>query len=929
MLVETAKTITRSSRPRVLGRRRWLGVVLGAVLVFAVGGALLTVGAGGPREAFIRFGDLFPAAKEMLGLGAYSGKISTLKGYGRDVSQILDRLRDLPKAYSAEPSVPTLILDIKFKNLKKLHDKRAAALAQGFLVKAPDDFVAARVRVGGKSHRVKIRLKGDLPDHYNTEKWSLRVAVKRGGHIFGMRRFSLQAPKTRQYHGQPLYLDFMRRFGVLAPRYRFVNLWVNGTDIGLMAMEEHFSKELLESQGRRESVILAFDESLAWERWGAWDGGHDLESFFHDYTNARVRPFQSGRVRQSEPLWADYRIAAGLLRGFVDGRLSASQVFDVERLGQYLAVAQLWASKHDIGWNNQRFYYNPITARLEPIAFDAKFAYWEPGTFEQLIEIEYPLVLRMLADAAVFDSYYRTLMKITEQILEGDLVADLAKREEALWYHLVQEFPLLEKFPLETLKRRARTLRAMSRKNLALSLDNPQARKNALSRASRPLLPPFSQLIHAYRMETGGRPVLELRNAMPDVVEVRSITWVGADGERRPAFETVSALQLPLRLPGKTLDIAAEAHLIPFIAPASKTPLKLVIETRRAGSEESVWTEAVWSVPALSARPIPAGSVSEALSQHGFLRWEASLRRLVVQPGDWVVAQDLVVPSGAGLEIANGTRLRFKPGTGLIAHGPLYLEGEKGAPVILEGSSGRWQGVVVLQAGSVSRWRHVEVRGTAGIARVGWSLTGGVTFYRSAVEMSSVRLLGHSGEDALNIVSTTFELIDVDIEETASDAFDSDFSSGRIVGGVYRRIGGTSGGDGIDVSGSTVSIEGVRFIGVSDKALSVGEGSRVEARGLRIEDAGTGAASKDGSSLVLTDSVIEGSRVAGLMAYQKKPVYGSARLAARAVTITGAETPGALVQTGSELTVDGVRIVARKLNVDRLYNTVMRKAVTR
>ena len=334
-------------------------------------------------------------------------------------------------------------------------------------------------------------------------------------------------------------------------------------------------------------------------------------------------------------------------------------------------------------------------------------------------------------------------------------------------------------------------------------------------------------------------------------------------------------------------------------------------------------------MPVLSARPIPSGSVAETLSRHKFLRWEASSRRLVARPGSWPVSGDLIVPAGTGLEIAGGTRLRFGPGSALIAHGPLFLEGAKGSPVVLEGSPDRWQGVVVLEAGSVSRWRHVVVRGTAGVARGGWSLTGGVTFYRSAVEMSSVRLLGHSGEDALNIVSSTFDLVDVDIEETASDAFDSDFSTGKITGGVYRRIGGTSGGDGIDVSGSVVTVEGVRFVGVSDKALSVGEGSRMEARGVRIEDAGTGAASKDGSSLVLIDSVIEGSRVAGLMAYQKKPVYGAARLAARGVTITGEGTPAALVQTGSELTVDGVRVAARKLNVDRLYNTVMKKAVTR
>ena len=535
----------------------------------------------------------------------------------------------------------------------------------------------------------------------------------------------------------------------------------------------------------------------------------------------------------------------------------------------------------------------------------------------------------MLADKAVFESYYKALRKITKQILDGNLLADILKQERKYWLELAGELLLLERFPLSRLKQRARMLREMNKEALTVSANNPEANADIEFRTNRPLFPPFRQLTHSYLLETEKGPVLELRNAMPGAVEVRSLAW--SDGERRLPFEAVSPLTLPLVLPAKTLDVAAPAHLIPYVAPrtnGSKAPLKLVVETRRVGSAESVHSEAVASVPVLSARPIPSGSVAETLSRHKFLRWDASSRRLVARPGTWPVSGDLIVPAGAGLEIGGGTRLRFGAGAALIAHGPLFLEGAKGSPVVLEGSPDRWQGVVVLQAGSVSRWRHVVVRGTAGVARGGWSLTGGVTFYRSRIEMASVRLLGHSGEDALNIVSSTFELVDVDIEETASDAFDSDFSTGRVVGGVYRRIGGTSGGDGIDVSGSVITVDGVRFVGVSDKALSVGEGSRMEARGVRIEDAGTGAASKDGSSLVLSDSVIEGSRVAGLMAYQKKPVYGAARLSARGVTITGAGAPAALVQTGSALTIDGVRVAARKLNVDRLYNTVMRKAVT-
>ena len=48
-----------------------------------------------------------------------------------------------------------------------------------------------------------------------------------------------------------LYFDFLRSRGVLAPRHFFVDLHVNGRRVGLTALEEHFDRELLESQQRR------------------------------------------------------------------------------------------------------------------------------------------------------------------------------------------------------------------------------------------------------------------------------------------------------------------------------------------------------------------------------------------------------------------------------------------------------------------------------------------------------------------------------------------------------------------------------------------------------------------------------------------------------------------------------------------------------
>ena len=102
------------------------------------------------------------------------------------------------------------------------------------------------IRYNNRSIKVKLRLKGDWTDHLEGKKWSFRIHVKGKDQLFGMRRFSIQHPKVRGYYSEPLFMETLRHVGVLAPRYFFINVVINGDDLGIMALEEHFSKELLE-----------------------------------------------------------------------------------------------------------------------------------------------------------------------------------------------------------------------------------------------------------------------------------------------------------------------------------------------------------------------------------------------------------------------------------------------------------------------------------------------------------------------------------------------------------------------------------------------------------------------------------------------------------------------------------------------------------
>ena len=280
--------------------------------------------------------------------------------------------------------------------------------------------------------------------------------------------------------------------------------------------------------------------------------------------------------------------------------------------------------------------------------------------------------------------------------------------------------------------------------------------------------------------------------------------------------------------------------------------------------------------PVLRTLPRPFASLKDQIVAHPFLQVNEAESTIVIPPGVHQIRTSIILPKSYQVLIMAGTTLQFAPEALMAVHGTLHAEGTPDAPVVLEGvpqadgNTGPWQGVLAMQATERSRWSHVTVRHTAGIDYAGWRLTGGVTFYRSDVTMTQVAFTDNRGEDALNIIQADFTLEDVDITRTASDGLDADFSTGITEGGTYEEIGQIGGSDGIDISGSIVTITGTHFQHVNDKAISAGEARTVIVSDIHMEDAGVGAASKDQSTLEIRNAVLRNIRFAGLMAYTKK-----------------------------------------------------------
>jgi hypothetical protein len=883
--------------------------------------------------------------------------------YSGKLAGFVKALPDAPRHYLDgllnSEEVPQLRLDVKFKHWQKILSKREEALQYGILLASKDDEVPAIITLDDRAYRAKIRLKGDFLDHLaGSRSWSLRVKSK--GHLFGMRRFSLNRLNARAYAAGPLFLEYMRREGILAPRHRLVNVTVNGADWGLMALEEHVGAELLESQGRKDGVIGGFDDSLAYAHhvtnYPGERAGNGSRGPYFNYWTAGFRAYQEAKLKRDPRTARNLALAKALMAKYQEGSLPPAAVFDLDQFARYLAATTIWGYQDAQYWENTRLYLNPYTLKFEPIAGDIEVP------LQPLRGIHMgPLLLvsGFMRDLAFREALERAIPEVTAHMLEGELFANLQRELERVEPTVHRSFPLLEDLDLSILRDNAALLArygaAFFPKNEGHypdrpSLDDVYAEHVSVRLYDRPTRQVvINNLLH--QPITIERVVASCADSVPAPGDRPTPAAGTNDHDKAQAADqlvTVNGRLTPVT--GAIANADDGIAVAPPLDPApvmiefdlatdsviDATPLgeratrleldlppsvisgacKIEVTTRRVGTDEVRTAQASEPIADVPRHPLEAtGSPGAIAAARSWLTWNPSEARFEGVPGAWSVHAPAVLP--AGLRLEAGTTLSFAPGAYLIVKGPIDIAGTPARPVVLQAQdmARPWKGIYVMAAERPSRWQSVEIRGTTALQDGYLMLTGAVTFYRSDITMADVVFAGTTAEDALNIVHAQIALERTTVRNTRSDGFDCDFCKGTIRQSVFANIGG----DALDLSGTQAVVETLDAEGVRDKVVSVGEGSDLVIRDLRARDVGTAIASKDHSRTVIEGAVMQGVRVAGLMGYVKKPAFGPAWLEATDVVFGEDVARPTLVQTGSVMVLNGRTVETTELDVETLY----------
>lgn len=812
----------------------------------------------------------------------HTGKTQILKGWA--LGLYYDKLQVVPnylKSFTINPD--HVYMDIKFEDYQRLAYKRHEALNRGALLSSPDDWVPAKMQHNGEEYEVDLRLKGDLPDHWQKEEmWSFKIKVKGEKTLFGMKRFAIQAPDTRSYLNEYVFQRLLENSGLINLRYDFITVSINGRKQPIYALEENFDKLLIENNNLREGPIFQIEagKGINSKRKRLWGS---------------VKPYQGNTIISNENLLNQFERAKTLFELFRQGQLKPSNVFDLGKLAMLFAIVDLTGHHHATHLDNLKFYYNPVSSLIEPIGYDNQLI---PPLNQQGLQGESVLVElgnlpineprpgwyeALFSDIEFYENYIQALEKISEKDYLDKFFKkidiDLKKKTRILnksypWYRFMGKSTLYDN-------------QVYIRNKLSPSSEILHIHYNGFSYHDRSLSLQYLNL-HTLPIKITGI-------TLNDSIVIKSESIILLRSTINP-----DVVQGNFILPKKTNLVLQELD-------------KIKVHYKIVGSDKEQ-----------EGHIIPWAYLKDDLRNHGltiknsnvedfdFIEKGIKENELFIKVGEWEICQNVILPKDYIILVFAGTTLNLLDSSIILSYSPIQMSGTNEKPIIITSSDSTGQGIIVINAKDVSLMDNVHFTNLSNLSQQGWNLTGAVTFYRSSVKITNCQFTNMRSEDALNVIGTDYRIKNTTFLNNLGDALDCDYTFGDI--SKTRFI--NSSNDAIDISGSILYLNNIVIDRTGDKAISAGEKSQVNGVDISITNAELGIASKDMSIFNIKEVAIESTKV-GLLAFQKKPEYGSAKIIINNYKASNVNVPY-LVEKNSELIIEGISIVSEEENIKNM-----------
>jgi len=808
-----------------------------------------------PFRPFAWFGDLSDPARRRKIFGAILvfGAVAAVLGgalvlTGND-SGFMGRIKRLtaskpymlPFNYLLGMTSKPAHMDIHIKDMdfKKLAYGRAVAMEEFYLSSKDRKEVPCLIGYNGDIVKADIRLKGNIPDHWRGDRWSFRIKLK-SGNVMGMNIFSIQHPGTRDGLGEWFFKKFLEYNGLLAQRYDFIDVTLNGKHMGIYAIEEHFGKLLLTHGKRQEGPIVYYNDDLLWDSIISVKG----QGSFYDYSQEAywagdVDGYAASKFSRDPDLKKLFQQAKDALELFRRGEIAASEVFDIKKTARLMAVCELFGSLHAHEFENAKFYYNPITHLLEPIGSDVGeylpidhiagsaekevretfFSTWEQRLFsDDVFFREYVKALEAIDEPGYLDTFFNNVKK------EADEKLKLIHRSYP-WYVFKDE-------DREVLYANQRFIR---------SILEPERGLNVFVRTPA---------------EGDKQMILRLGNIQTMPVEVLRVTYKGTP---------VITSEPNMRLAGKKKDAAVDYKEIHVTLPdgealpKDKEDGELKVEYGIPGSKRIMTQPASpWPYGDLSRTKFNPAQDMKGLGAYEFLSVKEAEKKIFFKPGTWTIKEALVLPPGYEVIAGEGVRLNLSKGAGIVSYSRLTFSGSPERPVMIYSEDKLGFGLTVFYAEGETLLRYVDFQDLSASYTETLNIEGAVMFYESPVRIEHCSFTSnHDGDSYLNIWRSKYSMEAVLFAHVKYDAFASDYSTGEIKNSAFDDIGHNA----VSCAGSAIGITDVSMDNVKGSGIDCAENTSARASGIKAGNTVKLYNISEGSTLVLDGAPVAANKI--------------------------------------------------------------------
>ena len=777
-------------------------------------------------------------------------------------------------------NVDKLVIDINYENYSKILSSREKSIKSYRASEDIHKWVGANMTLNNEKYKIRLKLKGVHSEHWkDPKKWSFKIKLLENKAIDGFKRFSIQQPKTRDYLYEWLFMKVLEKEGLIFHRVKFLETNVNGENLGIYFLEEQHSKQLIENNKRREGPIIGLDKNL-WINEANNLKDLTINVLGDSFWRAKIKPVQFNEEKIGTEQELYLKNAINLFEDFRNNRNKLNQTFDISQLAKLMAVKAMFGSS-EFDWRDIKFYYNPITALLEPIGrevhIDKNFsninAWWiynENNIFGSSDDLKFPSLL--FSDKKFYELYLTELFRLTEKNYINEIINENKNQYKQLKTLLKLNFPTED----------------------IITLDHFENTKNIIRKTLDPI-----QGINAYYLDyKNNKLIFSIQNTQRLPVILKNL--ILSDNQILPLDKTYLIDGKGHNKPVKNFSITVSCESIKnksiceknidnndFIKDNSKISYNVL------GQKKEKKTDILkfYKVDETITKTKLLFNLDE-LENLSYLNVDKTKKSIDFNQESIVIKNRILIPSGFKINIKPGTKITFEEDGQIITYSPVFIDGKIDNPVFILANENKiyevnkyGNGISIINANSKSVINNTFFSNLRSPQlNSGEGLLGGINIYNSEVIIKNCNFTNNKGEDFLNIISSNFLIENVKMDKINFDAIDFDFSKGTIDGiSIYN-----AGNDALDFSGSNVFAKNILINKAGDKGVSAGEQSKIKISNIDINKSNIGIASKDLSTVEVNNIEVEGSNIVAA-AYQKKPEFGPGFIEIKKINISNNE----------------------------------------